>query len=70
MAEDSPTGSRKDDALIMALDLTRSMMPKTSSKQADQSKRKIIDILRLRDEGETALVVYSGSAFAVSSLRR
>ena len=31
-----------------------------------KAKRKIIDILRLRDEGETALVVYSGSAFAVS----
>ena len=59
----------KDDALIIALDLTRSMMAEdVKPNRLTKAKRKIIDILRLRDEGETALVVYSGSAFAVSPL--
>ena len=59
----------KDDALIIALDLTRSMLAEdVKPNRLTKAKRKIIDILRLRDEGETALVVYSGSAFSVSPL--
>ena len=59
----------KDDALIIVLDLTRSMLAEdVNPNRLTKAKRKIIDILRARDEGETALVVYSGSAFAVSPL--
>ena len=59
----------KDDALIIVLDLTKSMLAEdVKPNRLTRAKRKIIDILRARDEGETALVVYSGSAFAVSPL--
>ena len=59
----------KDDALIIALDLTRSMLAEdVKPNRLTKAKRKIIDILKIRDEGETALVVYSGSAFTVSPL--
>ena len=59
----------KDDALIIVLDLTKSMLAEdVKPNRLTRAKRKIIDILKARDEGETALVVYSGSAFAVSPL--
>lgn len=57
------------DALVIALDLTRSMdATDVSPSRLERARYKIRDILDQRREGQTALLVYSGEAFTVTPL--
>ena len=57
------------DALVIALDLTRSMdAPDVSPSRLERARYKIRDILDQRYEGQTALLVYAGEAFTVTPL--
>ena len=57
------------DALVIALDLTRSMDANdVSPGRLERARYKISDILDQRREGQTALLVYSGAAFTVTPL--
>ena len=57
------------DALVIALDLTRSMdATDVSPSRLERARYKIRDILEQRQEGQTALLVYSGEAFTVTPL--
>ena len=57
------------DALVIALDLSASMQIRDiSPNRLDVAKRKIIDLLRSRTEGRTALIVYAGDAHIVTPL--
>lgn len=59
----------REDALVIVLDLTRSMYA-TDAKpnRLVRARRKLLDLLETRTEGTTALVVYSGDAHLVSPL--
>jgi Ca-activated chloride channel homolog len=60
---------RRDDALVIVLDLSLSMFASDHiPNRLDLAKRKLRDILALREEGQTALVVYAGDAHTVSPL--
>lgn len=60
---------RREDALVLVLDLSLSMFaPDHQPSRLDLAKRKLRDILALRDEGQTALVVYAGDAHTVTPL--
>ena len=60
---------RSDQALVVALDLSRSMDAQDLSPSRMQRARlKILDLLERRDGGQTALVVYSANAFTVTPL--
>ena len=57
------------DALVIALDLTRSMdATDVSPSRLERARYKIRDILDQRLEGQTALLVYTGEAFTVTPL--
>lgn len=57
------------DALVIALDLTLSMdASDVSPSRLERARYKISDILDQRQEGQTALLVYSGAAFTVTPL--
>ena len=57
------------DALVIALDLTRSMdATDVSPSRLERARYKIRDILDQRREGQTALLVYAGEAFTVTPL--
>ena len=57
------------DALVIALDLTRSMdAADMSPSRLERARYKIRDILDQRLEGQTALLVYTGEAFTVTPL--
>ena len=60
---------RSDQALVVALDLSRSMDAQdvTPSRML-RARLKILDILERRASGQTALVVYSSNAFTVTPL--
>jgi Ca-activated chloride channel family protein len=60
---------RSDQALVVALDLSRSMDAQdvTPSRML-RARLKILDILERRASGQTALVVYSANAFTVTPL--
>ncbi len=60
---------RSEQAMVIALDLSRSMDAQdlTPSRLA-RARLKILDILERRKSGQTALVVYSANAFTVSPL--
>jgi Ca-activated chloride channel family protein len=60
---------RSDQALVIALDLSRSMDAQdvTPSRML-RARLKILDILERRASGQTALVVYSSNAFTVTPL--
>ncbi len=60
---------RAEQALVIALDLSRSMDAQdvTPSRLA-RARLKILDILERRSSGQTALVVYSANAFTVTPL--
>lgn len=60
---------RSDQALVIALDLSRSMDAQdvTPSRLA-RARLKILDLLARRGDGQTALVVYSANAFTVTPL--
>jgi len=56
-------------ALVVALDLSRSMdATDIRPSRLARARHKIADILNLRNEGQSALVVYAADAFAVTPL--
>jgi Ca-activated chloride channel family protein len=60
---------KREDALVIVLDLSLSMFaPDHEPSRLDLAKRKLRDILELRKEGQTALVVYAGDAHTVTPL--
>ncbi|MDH3505012.1 MAG: VWA domain-containing protein [Nitrospirota bacterium] len=60
---------RAESALVMVLDLSRSMdVQDVTPSRLTRAKHKILDILKAREEGQTALVVYAGESFVVSPL--
>ncbi len=60
---------RTDSALVIALDLSRSMdAPDLAPSRLERARFKVIDLLDRRNEGETAMIVYAGDAFTVSPL--
>ena len=60
---------KREDALVIVLDLSLSMFaPDHAPSRIDLAKRKLRDILTLREEGQTALVVYAGDAHTVTPL--
>lgn len=60
---------RDQSALVIALDLSRSMdSTDIKPSRLARAKLKLIDILKQRQEGQTALLVYAASAFTVSPL--
>ena len=59
----------REDALVIILDLTRSMLATdVKPNRLVRAKRKLIDLLKLREEGVTALIVFAGDAHLVSPL--
>ena len=60
---------QREDALVIVMDLSLSMFAADHSpSRLDLAKRKLRDILALRQEGQTALVVYAGDAHTVTPL--
>jgi len=60
---------RSDQALVVALDLSRSMDAEdVSPSRMERARLKILDLLERRNGGQTALVVYSANAFTVTPL--
>ncbi len=60
---------QREDALVIVMDLSLSMFAQDHvPSRLDLARRKLRDILALRDEGQTALVVYAGDAHAVMPL--
>ena len=60
---------KKDDALVIVLDMSLSMAAQdVSPDRATRARQKVIDILKQRQEGLTALVVYAGDAYTVTPL--
>ncbi len=60
---------RKEDALVILLDLSLSMLAQdTSPSRLVRSRQKLLDLLDTRKEGTTALVAYAGDAHVVSPL--
>ncbi len=60
---------RSDQALVVALDLSRSMDAQdVSPSRMMRARLKILDLLERRGSGQTALVVYSANAFTVTPL--
>ena len=60
---------RSDQALVVALDLSRSMDAQDiSPSRLLRARLKILDMLERRGSGQTALVVYSANAFTVTPL--
>ncbi len=60
---------QKQDALVLILDLSYSMLAEdVSPSRLDRARQKLLDLLNLRREGQTALVAYAGDAHIVSPL--
>jgi Ca-activated chloride channel family protein len=60
---------QKSDALVIVLDLSLSMFARdVQPSRLVRARQKITDVLRLRNEGFTGLVVYAGDAHAVAPL--
>ncbi len=60
---------RDQSALVIALDLSRSMdATDVKPSRLVRARLKLIDILKQRHEGQTALLVYAAQAFTVSPL--
>ena len=60
---------QKNDALVIMLDLSLSMLAEDiKPSRVVKAKQKVIDILRLRKEGLTGLIVYAGDAHSVVPL--
>ena len=60
---------RSDQALVVALDMSRSMDAQdVAPSRLMRARLKILDILERRGSGQTALVVYSANAFTVTPL--
>ena len=60
---------KREDALVIVMDLSLSMFaPDHNPSRLDLAKRKLRDTLALRQEGQTALVVYAGDSHTVTPL--
>jgi len=60
---------KKQDALVILLDLSPSMLAEDiKPSRIIRSRYKLIDLLQQRQEGQTALIVYGGEAHIVSPL--
>ncbi|GAB0056674.1 hypothetical protein SIID45300_00982 [Candidatus Magnetaquicoccaceae bacterium FCR-1] len=60
---------QKQDALVVALDLSLSMdAGDLAPSRLERARLKIADLLKRRREGSTALIAYAGDAFLVSPL--
>ena len=60
---------RNASALVIALDLSRSMDAEDAKpSRLIRARYKIIDLLKQRKDGQTALIVYAGDAFTVTPL--
>jgi len=60
---------QKESALVIALDLSLSMYADDiKPNRLERARFKIADLLKLRKEGQTALLVYTGDAFTVTPL--
>lgn len=60
---------QQQDALVIVLDLSLSMYAEdVSPSRLQRAQHKVHDILKLRKEGQTAMVAYSGDAHIVSPL--
>jgi Ca-activated chloride channel family protein len=60
---------QKSDALVIVFDLSLSMFVQdVAPSRLIRARQKITDVLRLRNEGFTALVAYAGDAHAVAPL--
>ncbi len=60
---------RSEQAMVIALDLSRSMDAQDlTPSRLTRARLKILDILERRKSGQTALVVYSSNAFTVTPL--
>lgn len=60
---------RNDSALVIALDLSKSMNASdTKPSRLTKARYKIADLLKLRKDGQTALLVFGGDAFTVTPL--
>lgn len=60
---------QKQSALVIALDLSLSMYADDiKPSRFERARFKIADLLNLRQEGQTALLVYAGDAFTVTPL--
>jgi Ca-activated chloride channel family protein len=60
---------RAEQALVLALDLSRSMDAQDiAPSRLQRAKLKILDMLERRQSGQSALVVYSANAFTVTPL--
>ncbi len=60
---------REDAALVLILDLSKSMDARdTSISRLERARFKTADILKQRSEGQTALIVYAADAFTVTPL--
>ena len=60
---------QKSDALIILLDLSLSMLAQDiKPSRIERARQKITDVLRLRKEGQTALIAYAGDAHIVVPL--
>jgi Ca-activated chloride channel homolog len=60
---------RNDSALVIVLDLSRSMdAADIKPSRLVMARYKIADILKLRKDGQTALLVYAGDSFTVTPL--
>lgn len=60
---------KREDALVIVLDLSLSMFASDHDpSRLDLAKRKLRDVLALRNEGQTALIVYAGDAHTVTPL--
>ncbi len=60
---------REEAALVIALDLSRSMTATDiKPSRLERAKLKVLDIIKARKGGQTALIVYAGSAFTVTPL--
>jgi len=60
---------RQQSALVILLDLSRSMdAGDVKPSRLERARLKLLDLLQMRKEGQTALVVYAGDAFTVTPL--
>ena len=60
---------RSEQAMVIALDLSQSMDAQDlTPSRLTRARLKVLDILRKRSSGQTALVVYSANAFTVTPL--
>jgi Ca-activated chloride channel family protein len=61
--------TQRSDNMVVVLDLSLSMLAEdTPPSRLVRAKQKIVDLLRLRKEGTTALIAFSGDSFVVTPL--